>query len=97
MTDFVFYVATWNEEDIDWDKVFPLLIEHIISENDETLLICVEKMTYGSFIKKKINIWFPRSAIEGGQDLHVHSRISEIYVKGWFLIKLLKGHYEYEL
>jgi hypothetical protein len=54
-------------------------------------------MTYGSFIKKKIKIWFPRSAIERGEDLHVHSRISEIYVKGWFLIKLLSGHYEYEL
>ena len=97
MTNFVFYIATFDEEDIDWDKTFSLFIEHIIREKDEALLICVEKVTYGSFIKKEINIWFPKSAIEGGKDLHINSRISEIYVKGWFLIKLAKGQYEYEL
>jgi hypothetical protein len=66
MTNFVFYIATFDEEDIDWDKVFSLFIEYIIREKDEALLICVEKVTYGSFIKKEINIWFPKSAIEGG-------------------------------
>jgi hypothetical protein len=96
MTNFIFYIATWDEEDIDKDKVFPLSIEHIIREKDEALLICVEKVTYGSFIEKEINIWFPKSAIDGGEDLHRHSRISEIYVKGWFLVKLISGQYEYE-
>ena len=97
MTNFVFYIATWYEEDIDRDEVFPLSIEHIIREKDEALLICVEKVTYGSFIKKEINIWFPKSAIDGGEDLHIHSRISEIYVKGRFFIELIRGQYEYEL
>ena len=97
MTNFVFYIASFDEEDIDSDKVFPLFIENIIREKDEAFLICVEKMTYGSFIKKEINIWFPKSAIEEGGDLHINSRISEIYIKGWFLIRLVKGQYEYEL
>ena len=97
MTNFVFYIASFDEVDIDWDKAFSLFIEHIIREKDEALLICVEKVTYGSFIKKEINIWLPKSGIEGGEDLHINSRISEIYVKGWFLIKLVKGQYEYEL
>jgi len=95
--NFVFYMATFDEEDIASNKAFPLFIEHIIREKDEALLICVEKVTYGSFIKKEINIWFPKSAIEGGKDLHINSRISQICVKGWFLIKLVKGQYEYEL
>jgi hypothetical protein len=96
MMNFVFYIATFNEEDIDSDKVFPLFINHIIRETDEALLICVEKVTYGSFIKKEINIWFPKSAIEDGADLHINNRTSVIYVKGWFLIKLIKGQYKYE-
>jgi hypothetical protein len=96
MMNFVFYIATFNEEDIDYDKVFSLFIDHIIRETDEALLICVEKMTYGSFIKKEINIWFPKAAIKDGADLHINNRTSVIYVKGWFLIKLIKGQYEYE-
>jgi hypothetical protein len=96
MMNFVFYIATFNEEDIDSDKVFSLFIDHIIRETDEALLICVEKVTYGSFIKREINIWFPKSAIEDGADLHINNGTSVIYVKGWFLIKLIKGQYEYE-
>jgi hypothetical protein len=96
MMNFVYYISTFNKEDIDADKVFSLSIDHIIRETDEALLICVERVTYGSFIKKEINIWFPKSAIADGVDLHINNRTSVIYVKGWFLIKLIEGQYKYE-
>jgi hypothetical protein len=76
--------------------VYPLFIEHIVDEKSEALLICVEKVTYGSFIKKEIKIGFPKSGIGGGGDIHSDSKISEIHVKGCFLKKLVKGEYEYE-
>ena len=96
MTNLLVYLAVWDDDDIDLDKIYPLNIEHIVQEEDKSLLICVEKVTLGSYIKKEIKIWFPVSAIERGEDLHINSRVTEINVKGWFLINLLKGEYEYD-
>ena len=96
MTNLVFYLAVWDDEDIDLGKFYPLHIEQMVQEEEKSLLICVEKVTLGSIIKKEIKIWFPRSAIEGGEELHINSKVSEINVKGRFLIKLLKGEYEYD-
>lgn len=96
MANLIFYVANWGHEKIQSDRVYPLFIYYIVNEKSEALLICVEKMTYGSFIKKEIKIWFPKSGIEGGEDIHTYSKISEIRVKGFFLKKLLKGQYDYE-
>ena len=96
MTNLLFYVASWDYERIQRDRVYPLFIDYIVDEKSEALLICVEKMTYGSFIKKEIKIWFPKSGIEGGEGIHTYSEISEIRLKGCFLKKLLKGQYDYE-
>jgi hypothetical protein len=95
MTNLVFYVANWDHKRIHRHGLYPLFIKHIADEKSEELLICVEEVTYGSFIKKEIKIWFPKSGIEGGEDIHTYNKISEIRVKGCFLKKLIKGEYEY--
>ena len=97
MPNLIFYIANWGDENIDCNETYPLFIEHVVREKGKELLICVEKITYGSFINREIKIWFPKSAFEGIEDIHTNSNISEIHVKGWFLIRLVRGQYEYEL
>ena len=93
----IYYLANRTPDDIDQKKSYPLHIEYIESETDDALLICVEKATFGSIIEKEIKIWFPKSAVEGGENLSSRSRVPYILVKGNFFARILSGAYDSEI
>lgn len=93
----IYYLSNRTPDDIDQKKSYPLHIEYIESETEEALLICVEKATFGSIIEKEIKIWFPKSAVEGGENLNSRSRVPYILVKGNFFARILSGDYDYEI
>jgi hypothetical protein len=82
----------WDSYELNRREFYPLSIEKIVLESEKALLICLK----ASDSVGECQIWFPKSVIEWGELIHVESKDAVIYVKGWFLRKLLKEEYEYE-
>ena len=82
----------WDSYELNRREFYPLPIEKIVLESEKALLICLK--TSDSNAQREV--WFPKSVIELGEMIHVESQDAVIYVKGWFLRKLLKDEYEYD-
>jgi hypothetical protein len=80
----------WDAYELNRSEFYPLPIENIILESEKALLIGLRS----SSREGEHTAWFPKSVIELGEIIHVESRDTVIYVKGWFLRKLLRGEDE---